>query len=546
MKTESKKVIIILLISAFLIPILSMPLLALAQQCPEGQLQDGKGGCRQGCPAQAKWDGSQCVDVDTGKPIQGQQTPAGQTAQTKTNPSVSNIITGFFSGALLFAAGIIGKVLGFLFSWIIYFEAWILDTAISGFNITNSQIVKIGWGATRDLANMTFILALIIIAISTILRVTSFAAKQMFWRVIVAALLVNFSLVFGGVVIDASQMLAKFFVNAATGNDPAQFSIRLANAMDITAFYNPGTGSFSGTVFKAVNQIWVAPAGIILGLVALVIMVFVFGAAAFFMLVRVIWLWILLILAPFAWAALAFPGQSKYFSEWWRKLIDWAFFAPVFTFFMWLSLQLFAENGRLNPGVFSAVAPALGNKSIAYVEASAPEAIMQFGLMAGLMVASLIVAQKFGVYGAKVAIGATKGAARSTALWGIRQYGRAATALGTAAAGVGAARSPAVRTITAPIRGVGTGLRALGGVATGARGGRITAPLRNIPNNPLKAVSQGAMAGSGLFKKTTNVYECQNCNNAIQSKQTPTINCPTCGATATLIPGTPHANWQHI
>jgi len=143
------------------------------------------------------------------------------------------------------------------------------------------------------------------------------------------------------------------------------------------------------------------------------------------------------------------------------------------------------------------------------------------------MFGSLIVAQKFGVEGAKAFHGATKGAAKAAALWGIKTYGRAATGLGTAMAGAGATRSPAVRIVLAPIRGVGTGLKALGGVATGAKGGVITAPLKSTLNNPLKALAQAAMKGSGLWKTDIKDWQC-TFHPAVQvrSKKKPTFACP--------------------
>lgn len=520
MNKKYQKLIIILLTGALLATILSAPLLALAQQ----------------------------QKLDPATPAEEQ----GGIFSNIKNFFVGKIVR-LATGPLLFTAGIIGKLLGFIFSWIIYFEAWILDTTLSGFNITNAKIVQIGWGIARDLANMAFVLALIIIAISTILRIKAFASQQMLWRVIVAALLVNFSLVFAGIVVDASQLLAKFFINAATGNNPAEFSLRLANAMDITAFYNPGAESVGNAVFKAANSIWVAPAGIILGLVALVIMTFVFGAAAFFMLVRVIWLWILLIFSPFAWAALAFPGQSGEFNKWWNSLFHWAFFAPIFTFFMYLSLTLFQENGRLSSGIFSAVWPTGGNQPIAYIEASAPEAIMQFGLMIGLMIAGLIAAQKFGAYGAKAIEGATIGAAKSTALWATKTGGNLATvAVARAARAGSASASRTVRTVTAPIRAVGVGLGALGGKVSKYTPAGAKQALAATPANPLAAIFQGAKSGSGLFKKkqTVGLYECQNCNHREQSVGKPTFACPACGAPATLPPGAPAgthiADWQQI
>lgn len=460
---------------------------------------------------------------------------------------VGSIITWFTAKPILFASSLISMLLSAVFGVILYLEAQIIDYIFSptNFSFTNSPIVTLGWGITRDLANMFFILILLIIAFCTVLKIQSYAIKQLWWKVLVAALLINFSLVIAGFIIDFTQILTTFFIKQAIGDGFLTITTKLMSSMQITNFYNP---SLPTSVIQGITDIGPAAVaalvGIVLTLVGLVVTVFVFGAAVIFLIVRILYLWLLLIFAPIVWMLWILPATSTYFSQWWDSFIKWAFFAPIFAFMIYLSLSIFDAAGQLNPKVFG-VFPALWKTAApGLTTISMPAAIFQWILVIAMMFGSLIVAQKFGILPKKLidaTIGTTKGAAKATGLWGIKSYGRMATGLGTAIGGYGAkpGRSPIVRNITF---GIGTGLQAIGGVATGAKGGRLTAPLKSTPNNPLIAIKEAAIKGSGLFKKTTAVWECQNqnCNNTIQSKTKPTFPCPNCGALASV------ANWTQI
>ena len=412
---------------------------------------------------------------------------------------------GWISGkALLFISSVISSILGAVFGVVLYLEAQIIDYIINpaNFSFTNSPIVTLGWGITRDLANMFFILILLIIAFATVLKIQSYAIKQLWWKVLVAALLINFSLVIAGFVIDFTQVLTAFFLNQITGGGSfGTVTTRLASSMQILNFYNPATPESlgQGALQFGASSI-AAVVGIILNLVGLVITVFVFGALAVFLIVRILHIWFLLIIAPIVWMLWIVPATSDQFSKWWDNFIKWTFFAPIYVFFIYLSLSIFDANGKFNTGVFPTGNADWMKATPGLTTVGMPQAIFQWILVIAMMFYSLIVAQKFGVAGAKAIRGATKGAAKAAGLSAIKTYGHAATGLGTKIGGWGAkpGRSPAVRNVT---WGIGTGLQAIGGVATGAKGGRITAPLKKTPNNPLKAIRDGAMAGSGLWKK---------------------------------------------
>jgi len=263
-------------------------------------------------------------------------------------------MVGWISGkTLLFISSTISALLGAFFGIVLWLEAHIIDYIISpaNFSFTKSPIVTLGWGITRDLANMFFILILLIIAFATVLKIQSYAIKQLWWKVLVAALLINFSLVIAGFVIDFAQILTAFFLNQITGGGRfLTITTKLASSMQIINFYNPSRpeGAIGGITQFGGSAI-AAAVGIILTLVGLVITVFVFGATMIFLIVRILHIWFLLIIAPIAWMLWILPATSSYFSQWWRDFIKWTFFAPIYVFFIYLSLSIFDTAGGLTP-----------------------------------------------------------------------------------------------------------------------------------------------------------------------------------------------------
>ena len=82
---------------------------------------------------------------------------------------------------------------------------WALDL---NSQVLNTNTVKIGWTVSRDIANLGFVFAIILIAFATILRIENYQMQKLLWKLITAALLVNFSLVAAGVFLDFSGGLS--------------------------------------------------------------------------------------------------------------------------------------------------------------------------------------------------------------------------------------------------------------------------------------------------------------------------------------------------
>ena len=322
-------------------------------------------------------------------------------------------------------------------------------------NFTNPQtasIVQSGWQVTRDLANMFFVLVLLAIAFATILRVETYGMKALLPKLIIAALLINFSLVLAGVFIDFSGILTDFFVS-----DGQEFfkdiadSMRLPKIMTTTAeekivgwqcnlagnFLTKGicessTGGNCAPVActpiiaeakiktetdwkKLGDNYWAVISSLFFSIVFTIIAAFVFGAFAFLLLARILIIWFLLILAPLAWFFWVLPATRNLFSQWWQTFIKWVFFAPAAVFFIWLSV-----NSWLG---YIQGSPAPGNKIVGGMKQIVtndvlssrlmpqifePPSFVQFFLTCGMLLGSLIVAQKMGIYGANGAMGVAK------------------------------------------------------------------------------------------------------------------------------------------
>lgn len=437
---------------------------------------------------------------------------------------VARVFSWLAADSLLFISDTISSILGALFGIMLYLEAQIIDYILSptNFPLTTAPIVTIGWGITRDLANMFFILILLIIAFATVLRIKSWAISQLWWKVVVAALLINFSLVIAGFVIDFTQVLTQFFLKQITGvGGFTTITTRLAASMQITNFYNPAspTSIFGGAAQFGVSGI-AATLGIILTLVGLVITVFVFGAAMIFLIVRILHIWLLLIFAPIVWMLWILPATSQYFLQWWHKFLQWTFFAPIFVFMIYLSLQIFDKNGQLNTGVFPKGNSAWLTASPGLTTVGMPAAIFQWILVIAMMFGSLIVAQKFGVYGAAASQKMLTGWGSATKNWAGRKLRSMALGAGAKEATPGQEAKPGWMIQGAQKLAAVPGGRIIAGQLfkmTAAEAGTVDAAQKQFANWTPEAIQAYLQKSPGVI--TNQLFRNQQLGAAIALKE---------------------------
>lgn len=312
-------------------------------------------------------------------------------------------------------------------SWLLSLSAFLLDWAFGLEKFTDVNIVQDGWAITRGLANMFFILILMIIAFATILRLETYGMKSLLPKLIIAALLINFSLIFCGAIIDFSQILSHFFLDPLKAEGQGDsLSARVAEGLNIVKVYEGKEDIKIGDAILSPLNILI---GIIFGVVVILIAALVLAMAAFFLIVRVIALWILIVLAPIAWLLWILPATRSLWNQWWKNFLKWTFFAPIYGFFFYLAIITIIGKPGQTEGFLSGMASdiELGeNENFADALFSSQELILQYIFLIGLLFGGLIVAQKLGVLGASGIINMTKKAGVGVSKWTGRKAQRAA------------------------------------------------------------------------------------------------------------------------
>ncbi|MBI4691963.1 MAG: type IV secretion system protein [Candidatus Terrybacteria bacterium] len=309
-----------------------------------------------------------------------------------------------------------------------YFSDTAIEYSVENFGKHSQELVKTGWGISRDIANLFFIFILLYIAIATILQLSGYGMKELLAKVIIIALLVNFSLMITRVVIDSSNILAMEFYNKLRnpivvdekggeikGAKKPSFSEALVAGINPQTLFNiketeePGTETFKqGETDATLMQIFIITS---MGSIMFLIIAFVMFAAGVLFVIRSVVLWILMILAPLAFLFMILPATKQYASQWWKKLFDQSFFAPVYLFLFYLVVKIISEGTlikqlKTNNQTFSSTFGSPDNANI--------QLILSFALLIVLTVACLIVAKQMGAVGA--------GAMQS---WGQKMKGKA-------------------------------------------------------------------------------------------------------------------------
>lgn len=309
--------------------------------------------------------------------------------------------------------GAIFRTIASLFFWI---ASMLLDLSFGLETFTKAGIVQTGWQLTRDLVNMFFVLVLLVIAFGLILRQETYGSKAILGHLIIVALLINFSLVICGVIIDSSQVVTHFFydeINAkATGfgaGGQGGISAHLGDSFNLQKTVQLPDGAdakqFAAGIGGSINMIF----SIIFGTLLIIAATIAVALGAFFMIVRLIYLWILMIFVPLAWFAWILPGTAHYAKDWWNKFLGWVFFAPTYSFFLWLAIKA-SQGGTfeniIQQGVNDSVT-ASGWATIGF--AFTPAILIQFLCVTGLLYGGLMAASKIGAYGAKGAMSLVDG-----------------------------------------------------------------------------------------------------------------------------------------
>lgn len=230
-------------------------------------------------------------------------------------------------------SALIAHVAGLFLDFFVYYST-------NSSSYTSGFISK-GWGAIRDVANIFFIIALLYIAIKTILSLNVTNNKKIIGTIIIVALLINFSLFFTQVIIDGSNILAKVFYNNIVSKNP-DGSIKDAGtdgqksiSIGLVDKFNP-QGIVTQEVYDGFQGTFIF---LTILLIAITLyMAYIFFSVALLFVGRVVALWISMIFAPIAFASYTLPFDIPGLGhkEWWSELLKNAFLAPLFIFMLYI------------------------------------------------------------------------------------------------------------------------------------------------------------------------------------------------------------------
>ncbi len=226
-----------------------------------------------------------------------------------------------------------------------------------------SRVIHQGWEILRDLTNIVFIFALLSAAFRITVDKGSSAAKQQVLKTILVALTINFSLYLSFAIIDAGNILGQVFYNKIEKADVSYTpypsdnesieEMKAENSMSV-AIANKINPQKIFIENKDVTNKSKRVVMIVMGGIINFTLIMTFLSVSFLFLGRTVSLWFSAILSALAFATLTIPELSKRdyfgFSKWLSTLINASFMAPVFLFFLYLTVTFMNIGIKTTPG----------------------------------------------------------------------------------------------------------------------------------------------------------------------------------------------------
>jgi hypothetical protein len=391
-----------------------------------------------------------------------------------TSHALFGIETAVAKGIFQLLVDIIRTVL----NWLLLAAAAFFDGMLDVGFTKNTDAIMEGWKMARDISNMFFILLMVVVAFGTILRSEKYGVKKLLPKIIGIALLINFSMVFCGAIVDISNVAGEAFIKEIRkgANGEGAISATFADAFEVgsnqmtftdcedykvhvTNLCNTKLKNLPGGIENCLKNVErnyrdcqadgeivvetqdetfinILLSGIV-GSIVMMIAVFTLFAGGILLLIRVVAIWLLIAISPLAFMCYIVPGLDSNWKKWWSKFINYCIFAPVYAFFVWLAVK-FAQSSAAQKIAQSTSALPTGkwSTSSTMLIITPGQQLIQYLLIAAFLVGGLIVAKQLGMAGAdsimKIATSAKKGATD----WAKRKTTGMAKEYGTMGAGV--------------------------------------------------------------------------------------------------------------
>lgn len=284
--------------------------------------------------------------------------------------TVEGCFVRIFYYVLLYPSAWLASFAGQVFDWLIAFT-------LNATSYKNEFIEK-GWAIIRDVINISFIFILLYTAIRFIVSNDRNSIGKTIAKIIMVAIVINFSLFVTRVIIDAGNILGRVLYEkmSVSNDDTAEQTGYITISAGLIGKVNPQklldggmfqkkptfsnqessslnytVGAYSDVTGSAVEGTEVTTGFIILILlmatVINILLVWVFISVGIFLIGRTIGLWIMMILSPIAFASMGIPGVSSLggqgielsFLGWIRQTFKLSFLVVIFLFLLYLVIM---------------------------------------------------------------------------------------------------------------------------------------------------------------------------------------------------------------
>jgi len=274
-------------------------------------------------------------------------------------------------------------------------------------NFVNETAIVNAWKIVRDIANMFFVVVFLVIAIGTILGIGSYSYKKALPRLLLMAVLINFSRTIAGVIIDFGQVVMLTFVNAFHDTAAGNFinGLGLNDVWKVNMSVGERVSQFAELVFSYFLAALVVIVAFVVMVVMLVVLVF-----------RIVMLWMLLAISPLAFFAWAVPGKtfSGYFDRWWKMFVGNVISGPLLAFFLWLALTVMATSDKITGSMVEQTGMTIGGENTEAMLAlgsttlGTEPVLLKYLISIGMLVGGLMLTQELKVIGSGFAGDALK------------------------------------------------------------------------------------------------------------------------------------------
>ncbi len=381
-------------------------------------------------------------------------------------------------------------------------------------NASDAGVAFIGaWNLVKNWANMLILLGVIGVALATILRwPPEYDARKLLLPLIIVALLVNFSIVFIGIMIDTSNLV---MTNLAKGGAKEADLVLM-----IDKVREGGVRQLGDTVKDLPTALLYAGLENIFTVIYILISITLFWLALI-LIERYIMLAILFILSPLAFVFRVFPMPKArdLWNKWWQDFIKYCFLGVAAIFFLRLSVSMLSLSSFTDS--LTLIVPGgagVGKGSADLIANMMPSLIFHLLIVLGFLVAGLKIAKKSSgpisnaiISGVKAAAGmaVTGGVAVATGGASLASTAAGAAVGGTVGAGKGVVGGTVgtyqgikqggtlKEKVVGGLGGIGSGIMGTareslaGGVKGGVQGLGVTGDIKRAASNIRERIAGG-------------------------------------------------------